>query len=333
MKVFVFIVFLFLKSSAFAQPQEVFFEPDTVLTTYSVEEEGVFLGRVPSVSMDAQRNIYLVDRDSKKVWKFNEEGHFLSSYLEGEGKGPGEVLRPTQCFVDEEGSMYVLDGGQNKIIILDSEGNFVREQVLKMRPSRVAAFSQSKFFVVGYRFSYKDENIVHVYELDEEGEYQLAESIGKRIPFGNETALNLTGYSDFIDVKDQTLYVNWHLPYHFEVFNDQLHLEASITLEKKEFTPPKREGMVVKVATVGREILPLKDYNFVRYRVLSESDDQASIDYFDKYTKDWKFIETLSAANLGIAENGKHFVSVPHQNALLVSYEEEQFVLLKYRLD
>lgn len=41
--------------------------------------------------------------------------------------GPGKMLKPTALVNDDEGSLYVADSVRKKILVYDSEGNFVRE--------------------------------------------------------------------------------------------------------------------------------------------------------------------------------------------------------------
>ena len=304
---------------------------DTLITTASAEEDGVLLGRVRSLSLDKAGNLYLADIDNKAVWKFNKSGSFESEFIFTEGRGPNEVQSVTSVFLDSSGYMYILDSRGRKFLVLDPEGAYVAEKALEMWPSEIAAFGLNKVFVTGYRFSYKDDNIVRVFEPDEHNNYEMTGSIGYRTPFGNEVALNRTGFSDFITVKEQQLYLNRSLPYHFEIFDESLTLTSSISMEKKEFMPPEMSGPVVKVFSVGREILPLKDFNLVRYRVFD--DQQNAADYFDKYTKDWKFTETLSQEDLGIGKNSFDFTTDPASNTLFVTYSDDQFFLVRYTLN
>ncbi len=51
----------------------------------------------------------------------------VSSTITGDAVGAGEFKAPTDLYISEDGLVYIADRGNNRIVVLDSDGNLIRE--------------------------------------------------------------------------------------------------------------------------------------------------------------------------------------------------------------
>lgn len=295
---------------------------DTLLTVNDVEKDSILIGSIRGISVGNDGDIYLLDNANKRVFRFNNVGEYKSNYISGSGRGPGEVANPNAVFVDKNNFVYLTDRNERKFYIFDEKGKLFAENKLDLMPSRIAAFDTSRVFVTGFRFSYKDSNIVQSYNL-ENSEYSKKASFGKRTPMGNELLANMSGFSDFISVAENKFILNRFYPYHFDIYDKDLTLIHQEQKEHVAFKPPFRENGVVNLKAVGREILILKDWVLFRYLVDEKS-------FFDIYDPNFKYINTKSASELGIKEDGKYFASYVIKNEVIVVYEDPYFNVMRY---
>ncbi len=56
---------------------------------------------------------------------FNLEGELLLEFGEA-GKGEGKFIAPNAITADNEGNIYVVDTGNSRVQVFDSEGSFIR---------------------------------------------------------------------------------------------------------------------------------------------------------------------------------------------------------------
>ncbi|HEU5101218.1 MAG TPA: NHL repeat-containing protein, partial [Roseiflexaceae bacterium] len=95
------------------------------------------------VAVDRQGNLYVADTWNARVQKFDSSGKFLKSWGSGNDIGSGRFALPTDgteagnaaaplgfygpraVAVDERGSVYIADTGNKRIVVTDSEGNFL----------------------------------------------------------------------------------------------------------------------------------------------------------------------------------------------------------------
>lgn len=76
-----------------------------------------------SLDVDQDGNIYVMDRGSFRIQKFNKDGSYIQT-IGRRGQGPGELERPTFLTLDEEGNIFVKDG--SKIQIFNRDDQFER---------------------------------------------------------------------------------------------------------------------------------------------------------------------------------------------------------------
>jgi hypothetical protein len=86
------------------------------ITQIGVDErpKHAMLGVIESVSMDANRNIFILDYEYSTVRIYNESGDYLSSFA-SEGDGPGEIWYPESIDLSEGDSLAVIVGSEPRI--------------------------------------------------------------------------------------------------------------------------------------------------------------------------------------------------------------------------
>jgi len=76
-----------------------------------------------NISVDDQRNIYILERGNHRIQKFDKNGQFLQT-IGKKGQGPGEFERPYSLFLDKNNNIYVSDRG--KIHFFSHTGEFIK---------------------------------------------------------------------------------------------------------------------------------------------------------------------------------------------------------------
>src|SRR3984957_2420832 len=85
-----------------------------------------------SVKVDPQDNLWVADKGSDMVIKFDPEGRVVMVFgrkqeASDEGTEPLKHPKPPLAPVDAKGNVYVADRGNRRIQVFDGEGNFLRQ--------------------------------------------------------------------------------------------------------------------------------------------------------------------------------------------------------------
>jgi hypothetical protein len=82
-------------------------------------------GDVGSVAFDAAENLYVLDRQAKRVMVYDRNGRFLRQ-IGKEGEGPGELIAPRLMTLGNDGTVIVFDLGRPGYSLFRPDGAFVR---------------------------------------------------------------------------------------------------------------------------------------------------------------------------------------------------------------
>jgi hypothetical protein len=74
---------------------------------------------VAGIALDSEQNIYVLDSGNHRVQKFDQYGHYLLT-IGREGEGPGEFMRLSSVFIDDQDTVYLSD--RRRIQIFDDKG-------------------------------------------------------------------------------------------------------------------------------------------------------------------------------------------------------------------
>ena len=70
--------------------------------------------------------VYVCDRHNHRIQVFDLDLNFVRS-IGSHGSGRGEFYRPSDVKFDTAGNMYVAEGGNGRMQVMDSSGRFIRE--------------------------------------------------------------------------------------------------------------------------------------------------------------------------------------------------------------
>lgn len=106
-----------------------------------------------------QNRFYMLDKaSSEAIYCFSQEGRLLF-HLNKKGKGPGEYAYLENFSIDKEtGHIEVFDRGNRKIIVYDSEGNFIED-----RPFPLYMLEFIRLHGAYYLYTSEDNNLNGVY--------------------------------------------------------------------------------------------------------------------------------------------------------------------------
>jgi hypothetical protein len=84
------------------------------------DDEEILIGVVGRGVMDSQGNTYLLDRQLSQVLVIGPDGELIKT-LGREGEGPGEMTRPSDIFLAEDGQIGISQGFPGKIILINGD--------------------------------------------------------------------------------------------------------------------------------------------------------------------------------------------------------------------
>lgn len=85
-------------------------------------------GEVSGVLFDAQDNLYVLDRQAKRIMVYDRTGRFLRQ-IGREGQGPGELISPMHLMMGGDGTLIVSDHGRFGFSLFRTDGTFVRNEI------------------------------------------------------------------------------------------------------------------------------------------------------------------------------------------------------------
>jgi hypothetical protein len=138
--------------------------PDLTIGQDGGDENLLFSG-VYAVGLDRDQNIYILDwwfSSPPRIQVFNSQGGFLRSIPIRKGQGPGEATDVGELAVGPSGTIYVLDWGQNKIMLFDAKGMFLRQFKPEVQPRDFALLPGEQVILLGA----SREKLLHVCDKD-----------------------------------------------------------------------------------------------------------------------------------------------------------------------
>lgn len=112
------------------------------------DEESEILYQPALLKADKRGNLYLVDYGDFKVKMYSPDGAMLRTFGTGRGKGPGELLNPTDFSVTETGELWVLDDRNARITVYRADGSIHTHVPVLGLPSRIALLGNGTRFVL-----------------------------------------------------------------------------------------------------------------------------------------------------------------------------------------
>jgi len=111
---------------------EIVFDLEEDLSIGREDDDNYLFYRAMDIALDNEENIYILEYRNCRLQKFDKSGNYLQT-IGRKGQGPGEFERPAEVCIDKTTeNIYVKDG--RKIKIFDSQGNYLRDILMKSYP-------------------------------------------------------------------------------------------------------------------------------------------------------------------------------------------------------
>lgn len=88
-------------------------------------DEATSFGRIVSLTMDEEENVYVLDGQAAEIRVFDRNGEYVRT-IGGRGEGPGELSTPHALALDEEGGLWVADRGNQRVTVFARDGRVLR---------------------------------------------------------------------------------------------------------------------------------------------------------------------------------------------------------------
>jgi len=107
------------------EPAQIILKEDLSIGVKEGQEEYMLLEPV-SLEVDAQGNIYVLDRKASHIKVYDKNGKFLKT-ISKKGQGPGEVQGPRDIHITPKGEILVNDSSTRRLLFFSLDGQFIRE--------------------------------------------------------------------------------------------------------------------------------------------------------------------------------------------------------------
>ncbi len=146
--------------------------PEITITDEAMNAKDFFAG-ASDVALDGKGDLYVCDGRANNIKKFSAQGKYLKT-IGKQGQGPGDFNNPIEMEISGA-RLYVRELYNQRISVLDSEGNFIRSVPFPIEIGtiwwRIAAIPGGRFILERERANYDDPNapqecFIELYSLD-----------------------------------------------------------------------------------------------------------------------------------------------------------------------
>jgi hypothetical protein len=125
------------------------------------EDDEVFFGTLSRAQTDKDGNVYLLDGQLGQVHKYSPEGEHLAT-IGREGDGPGEMRRPRDMFISDDGVVNILQGMPGRVTRINPDGTPAGQHTYAHDPNNPGQFGillvgegyQDEMVLVGKRMTF-----------------------------------------------------------------------------------------------------------------------------------------------------------------------------------
>lgn len=223
------------------------------------------------------KSIYILDLSVPAVKKIDIEKSDIKKYGAGKGQGPGELLNPTDFFVDKNQNVWIIDGALNSLSKFNYKGNFEFSIKPKSLVYRVLISSNDKIFLISSSNEY-------LFLKFNQKAYE--KSFGKIIDNQEKLSILLSG-NPTIDHKDNLYFVSDRGDLFLSYDSDGKLRFATNTITGKDLLP-KPKIMKEDIIVLPNQLTNLDiSYHKDNVYILSKSDiKQKSECLIDVYQDD-----------------------------------------------
>ncbi len=272
------------------------------------------LYRINDIKVDSEGIIYISERSTKSVKKFNAKGEFIMKFGR-EGDGPGEFRDPIKVFISRNKDVCVLDQ-KGVISRFSNNGEFINSFKIKNYAYDFVISSSEKFYVFENVYSGKKISI-----YDKTG--KILDSFGdiSKRKNASETGFVNTGLMA-IDDKDN-IYLSYNQPYKIEKYDKTGKLimvisrKLSFPIVEPNYKEEKiNEGMMVTQNQATKITRCLRVVNQKIYHLITPGSGFLSFGkYIDVFDLNGKYLyqidlKTSDARAIAIDKNESLFAVI-----------------------
>lgn len=263
-----------------------------LLTIGEEEDINKSFYKLADLTTDTENNIYVLDRGTKSIKKFDSKGNFIVSFGRS-GQGPGEFLSPASIFFRDK-RIYVLDRLSKRISLFSFDGEFISSfQTKTVQPVNFVVDNFRNLHVLEQNTDFR----VYIYSENGDVIGQYGEIISGQNVF--ETYVLNNGHMD-ID-KSGYIYISFIQPYRIDKYNQQGELIATFTRKVKyKVVKPEldvtKEGRYTTVKNnfytrISRDISV--QGNYIYHLVTNGTDFLPLGKYIDVFTVEGDYVNTI----------------------------------------
>jgi hypothetical protein len=232
-------------------------------------DENLMFGNIAYIDVDARGNIHVLDIKNRQLRVFDGDGKFLRSIIIPPGQGPQELTQFSGMAVTPSGKVFI--NGDRKMILYDSEGNYLRTFPVTFHVSCIGSPGTEEIVGIGPN----DGKILHVFNQEGKILASFGEVLDVPKEFEPMKILPMFGAPlIFSCSKDGRIFVLSPHRYEFLVFKDR-QLEATIRGTSEIFQPIIQKGR--SFISTAAFILPAGEFILVYFKSYQNTSNIADI--------------------------------------------------------
>lgn len=100
------------------------------------------------VKCDKFGNVYILDFSAPNIVKLSKNGDLILRFGKGKGKGPGELINPTDFSIDNAGNLWVIDPANGRISVFNNEGSVLNNFSLTKNSYRITVLDNFHYVLI-----------------------------------------------------------------------------------------------------------------------------------------------------------------------------------------
>jgi len=158
------------------------------------------------LSVDSANNIYILDKISSSIKKFDSKGNFLTTFGR-KGQGPGEMIGP-MCLMYHNNKIFVRDSELRKVHLFTREGEYEKSLDAGKEFLRyITAFDGSKYMGFARSYSKDGREITHDLVMYDDNS-DLRKEFTKQVLKNDVNDYQLNNFYNAFAISDDEIFVS-----------------------------------------------------------------------------------------------------------------------------